>query len=100
METSYKRIWEAAYDRGSIVLRYEDARHANRMRLNLYVGIRKYRNDPELDPEFSRKIENLELSTFRDTNGDHLIRIAHKGLNPLLQEAERQLELLSKESPS
>jgi hypothetical protein len=90
----YKQIWETAFARGSITLTYKTHAEAARMRLNLYVGVRAYRADPNLDMAFHQKLQDLELLESKE-DGNFLVRIALKSLNPLAQDAARQLGLLS-----
>lgn len=91
----YKRIWEQAYEKGQITLKFDSAIEVRRMRLNLYAGVQKWRKDTNLDREFSNKLDELELVVEGLS-----ISIHHKDKNPLLRKAAQQLDGLLDEPPT
>jgi hypothetical protein len=92
----YIRIWRTAFERDSLELRYATKAQAVRMRLNLYRAVAPYRDDPSLDPGFTRIIEQLEMVIAPFSDG-FALTLRNKSLNPLLIEASRQLDSLTGE---
>jgi len=95
----YKRIWQTAFDRGSVELHYPTQKEAKRMRLNLYSGVQSYRKNLTLDPDFSAMLERLEITEHHwKADGDKpetfVVRIGLCTLNPVLVEAARQLGIM------
>jgi hypothetical protein len=91
-----RRIWETAFDRGEIRLRYASHKEANDFRLRLYAAVSKFRKNPALDLELEAKLSKMEcvIEGKKDDGNPAFVIIRLSHLNPLIKQAADQLDLL------
>lgn len=90
----YRRIWEEAGKKGSVILHYPDEKDAARMRMNLYSAVQKVRKNIGLDPDFHNLLASLECVVNKNPKGGADVIIRHYTMNPLLAQAAAQLDML------